>query len=140
MSSFEPKTNENISVFLPEPLKWVKSWKQWVIIMLISDYLSSNIMICSLFWFDLFSRGRAEIQKYFRSFLVQMKTSKSHSEINWPLKGYFEINWPLFEQFIIIRGRLHFEIFSSSTHTRTQSRNVLCWRWGNQLSPWFLNF
>ena len=29
--------------------------------------------------------ARAEIQKYFRSFLVQMKASKSHSEIIWPL-------------------------------------------------------
>ena len=29
--------------------------------------------------------ARAEIQKYFRSFLVQMNTFKNHSEINWPL-------------------------------------------------------
>ena len=29
--------------------------------------------------------ARAEIQKYFRSFLVQMKTLKSPFEINWPL-------------------------------------------------------
>ena len=29
--------------------------------------------------------ARAEIEKYFRSFLVQMKTSKSHSENIWPL-------------------------------------------------------
>ena len=29
---------------------------------------------------------RAEIQKYFRAFfLIQMKTFKSHSEINWPI-------------------------------------------------------
>ena len=30
--------------------------------------------------------ARAEIQKYFRLFLVQMKTSKSHSEIKKPLE------------------------------------------------------
>ena len=30
--------------------------------------------------------ARAEIEKYFRSFLVQMKTSKFAFEINWPLK------------------------------------------------------
>ena len=30
--------------------------------------------------------ARAEIQKYFIHFLVQMKTSKSHSEIIWPLE------------------------------------------------------
>ena len=29
--------------------------------------------------------AKAEIQKYFCSFLVEIKTSKSHSEINWPL-------------------------------------------------------
>jgi hypothetical protein len=30
--------------------------------------------------------ARAEIEKYFRSFLVQMKTSKFTFEINWPLE------------------------------------------------------
>ena len=57
--------------------------------MLISDYLSSNIIICIVF-FDL-TYFRAVGQKYtsiFVHFLVQMKTSKSHSEINWPLIGF----------------------------------------------------
>ena len=35
-----------------------------------------------LFLFDLFLQARAEIQNYFRLFLVQMKTLKSHFEIN----------------------------------------------------------
>ena len=30
---------------------------------------------------------RAGIEKYFRSFLVQMKTAKSPFKINWPLSG-----------------------------------------------------
>ena len=54
--------------------------------MLINDYLSSNIIICiCLFRFDPFKRARTEIQKYFRSFLVQMKNSNFASEIYWPL-------------------------------------------------------
>ena len=51
--------------------------------MLISDYLSSNIMICILF-FDLI-HFRELGQKYkniFVKFLVQMKTSKFAFEIN----------------------------------------------------------
>ena len=55
--------------------------------MLISDNLSSDIMICILFWFDPFYRARAEIQKYFVHFLVQMKTSKFAFEINWLRKS-----------------------------------------------------
>ena len=39
------------------------------------------------FWFDLFLHARAEIQKYFCSFLVLKKTLKSPFEIIWPL-GY----------------------------------------------------
>ena len=31
--------------------------------------------------------ARAEIEKYFCSFFVQMKTSKSAFEINWPIIG-----------------------------------------------------
>ena len=34
---------------------------------------------------------RAEIEKYFRSFLVQMKTAKSPFEINWPLVELYAI-------------------------------------------------
>ena len=38
--------------------------------MLISDYLSSsNILICTLFLIQPLLEARAEIQKYFRSFL-----------------------------------------------------------------------
>jgi hypothetical protein len=51
--------------------------------MLISDYLSSNIIICVLF-FDL-THFRELGQKYryiFVHFLVQMKNEKSASEIN----------------------------------------------------------
>jgi len=46
--------------------------------MLISDYLSSNKVICI---FYPFVRARAEIQKYFHSFLVQMKILEFASEI-----------------------------------------------------------
>ena len=54
--------------------------------MLISDYLSSNIIICiCFFWFDPIYKARAEIQKYFRLFLANMKTSKFAFEIYWPL-------------------------------------------------------
>ena len=38
-----------------------------------------------LFWFNLFLEARVEIQKYFRSFFVHMKTLKSPFEINWHL-------------------------------------------------------
>jgi hypothetical protein len=38
--------------------------------------------------------ARAEIQKYFRWFLVQMKTSKFAFEINWPL-GTAASKYPL---------------------------------------------
>jgi hypothetical protein len=55
MSSFEPKTNENISVFLP--------------------YLSKIGQI----------KKECKYRNIFVRFLVQMKTSKSHSEIIWPL-------------------------------------------------------
>ena len=40
----------------------------------------SNIIIC-FFLFDLFWRPRAEIQKHFRSFLVQWKPLKFASDI-----------------------------------------------------------
>ena len=33
---------------------------------------------------------RAEIEKYFRSFLVQMKTAKSPFKINWPLATFMK--------------------------------------------------
>ena len=50
--------------------------------MLISDYLSSNIIHNLDLFFDLTHfRAWAKIQKYFRSFLVQMKTLKFASEI-----------------------------------------------------------
>ena len=44
-----------ISEWLSDVFIWTKIWTKTVlIIMLISDYLSSNIIICILFWFDLF--------------------------------------------------------------------------------------
>ena len=55
--------------------------------MLIGDYLSSNIIICILFWFDPFFRELGQTyNNIFFHFLVQMKTSKFAFEINWPLK------------------------------------------------------
>ena len=55
--------------------------------MLIGDYLSSNIIICILFWFDRFFRELGQTyNNIFFHFLVQMKTSKFAFEINWPLK------------------------------------------------------
>ena len=55
--------------------------------MLVSDYLSSNIIICILFliWPILERYVGQKYRNIFVCFLVQMKTSKSHSEINWPL-------------------------------------------------------
>ena len=55
--------------------------------MLISDYLSSNIIHNLHSFFD-FTHFRELGQKYkniFVQFLVQMKTSKFAFEINWPL-------------------------------------------------------
>ena len=52
-----------------------------------------------LCWFDHFLVSRAEICQIFRWFFGKFKTSKRHSEINWPLgddlpvlmeKGYLE--------------------------------------------------
>ena len=59
-------------------------------IMLISDCLSSNLMVCILFFYLTYLREVA--QKYrniFVHFLVQMKTLKSASEINWPLASHY---------------------------------------------------
>ena len=39
--------------------------------------------------------ARVEIQKCFHSFLVQMKTSKSHSEIKWSLGGALSLQTKL---------------------------------------------
>ena len=54
--------------------------------MLISDYLSSNIIICILFFY--LTHFRELGQKYkniFIQFFVQMKTPKFAFENNWPL-------------------------------------------------------
>ena len=57
--------------------------------MLISNYLSSNIIICICFliWFDLthFRKLRQKYRNILVRFLVQMKTLKFASEISWPL-------------------------------------------------------
>ena len=52
--------------------------------MLISGYVSSNIMICILF-FDLIHFRELRQKYYFRSFLVQIRTLKFASEIYRPL-------------------------------------------------------
>ena len=44
-----------------------------------------SMIICHYFMIWPILEASAEMQKYFRSYLVQIKTSKSHSEINWPL-------------------------------------------------------
>ena len=44
---------------------------------------------------------RVEIQKYFRLFLVQMKTAKSPFEINWPLASKIRNTKDNFLQFLI---------------------------------------
>ena len=62
--------------------------------MLISDYLSSNIIICILFLICTYFREVG--QKYkniFVRFLVQMKTLKFASEIYWPLKRVSALEW-----------------------------------------------
>ena len=54
----------------------------------ISDYLSSNIIICICFLISPILECQGRITKYFRwifAFLVQMKTFKSAFEINRPL-------------------------------------------------------
>ena len=38
------------------------------------------------FWLDHFLDSRAEIHQIFAGFFGKLKTSKSHSEINWPLQ------------------------------------------------------
>ena len=52
--------------------------------MQIRDYLSSNVIICILY-FNYFREVGQKYTYIFFCFLVQMKTSKSHSEINRPL-------------------------------------------------------
>ena len=54
--------------------------------MQIRDYLSSNVIICILY-FNYFREVGQKYTYIFFCFLVQMKTSKSHSEINRPLAG-----------------------------------------------------
>ena len=55
--------------------------------MLINDYLTFNIIICIRIYFEMiyFREVGQKYRHIFVCFLVQMKTSKSHSEINWPL-------------------------------------------------------
>ena len=52
--------------------------------MLISDYVPSNLII---WFFDLihFRELGQQVNKFFCSYLVQMKTLKFASEIYWPL-------------------------------------------------------
>ena len=56
--------------------------------MLISDYLSSNMIICIFFDLAYYREVGQKYRNIFVRFLVQMKTSKSHSEINWPLDNF----------------------------------------------------
>ena len=54
--------------------------------MLISDYLPSSILVCFYLLFDLmYFRVVGKYRNILVRFLVQMKTSNSHSEIKWPL-------------------------------------------------------
>ena len=57
-------------------------------IMLISDYLSFNITLCILFFFDLihFKDLGQKLKNIFLQFLVKMKTSKFAFEIICPLE------------------------------------------------------
>ena len=57
--------------------------------MLISDYLSYDITICILFWFDPFWRPRAEVKKYFRSI------SGSNENFKICFRNYLTFSWIL---------------------------------------------
>ena len=55
--------------------------------MLISEYLSSNIMISIFYYFTYLRELGQKYKNIFVQFWVQMKTSKFAFEINWPLVG-----------------------------------------------------
>ena len=83
MSSFEPK-NERIYFFISA---LASKMGQIIKIMahhhaIISDYLSFYIIICILFYLTCFREVGQKYKNIFVRFLAQMKTSKSHSEIN----------------------------------------------------------
>ena len=59
--------------------------------MLIIDYLSPNIIIWIIFLIWPILEVGQKYGNVFVRFLVQMKTSKSNSEINWPLAT----NWAM---------------------------------------------
>ena len=66
--------------------------------MLISDYLSSNIIICILF-FIYFREVGQKYRNIFVRFLVQMKSSKSHSEIIWTFST--KKSWMVSNQYLL---------------------------------------
>ena len=87
MSSFEPKNEQKyfcISVLVTKMGQIIKKYYRNIIIMLISDYLISNTYDNLHSFFDLtyFRKVRQKYRNIFNRFLVQMKTSKSHCEIN----------------------------------------------------------
>ena len=76
-----------------------------------------------MFLFDLFYRPREEIQKYFRSFLVQMKTKKIASEIYWPLVYHNLVRLfdTLSQYYVTVSHHCHIRI-SSLWHCFTNSQ------------------
>ena len=91
--------------------------------MLISDYLSSNIIICILFliWPTYFREVGQKYRNIFDRFLVQMKTSKSHSEIKWPLQVFhITVNkiWNPAEIVRIVKFHAVFDHLTNSLNTQ----------------------
>ena len=82
MSSFEPKNERKYLCISALASKMGQIIKKWLIIMLISDYLSSNNNLHSLFDLTYFREVGQKYRNIFVRVLVQMKTSKSLSEIN----------------------------------------------------------
>ena len=83
-------------------------------IMLISDYLSFNITLCILFFFDLihFKDLGQKLKNIFLQFLVKMKTSKFAFEIICPLET---VKW----NFVVSLKNLKFIELLSYLHKQT---------------------
>ena len=83
--SFEPKNEQKYFCISAPASKMGQIIKIMLIIMLISNHLSSNIITCIFFYLTQFRELGQQYKNIFIRFLVQIKTLKSASEINWPL-------------------------------------------------------
>ena len=88
---FSKKPTKNLTTFYPESRKWsnhkIKAhYIYWFRCKLCSNYIKYYEKVPLFCCFDHFLYTRAEICQIFRCFFLEnLRLSKRHSEINWPL-------------------------------------------------------